>query len=196
MGHHRLLLQKHSLNLFHLPCSCLTSGQIFLLRRSSLGSVSSVVLASHISPFTVKVVKVENGNSAPQPHEPHVSCWGAACGWWLPFWSAPRPSCAGRHGPAGGRFSWTSLSSNWPLCWEFSPSPSRPSYGRPVLALQKQRVVTTRSCLKTSVGYWHVVCAPQHGVWVLHCPLPRSALTCPLSSETPASLPCLIPLCL
>lgn len=43
------------------------------------------------------------------------------------------------------------------------------------LLCRSSESVMTHSCLNTSVGDWHAVCAPQHSTWVLHCSLPRSA---------------------
>ena len=47
---------------------------------------------------------------------------------------------------------------------------SHPSYGLQHFLRRSSDTVMPRPCLKTSVGCWHMVCAPQQGTQVLHCP--------------------------
>ena len=115
-------------------------------------------------PFTLNLIKPENEDSVAQTHEPHVRRRGAARGWWPPCWRArwgtpiPTDGSAGRHCTA------------YLPAASFSPSPSHPSYGLQHFLRRSSDTVMPRPCLKTSVGCWHMVCAPQQGTQVLHCP--------------------------
>lgn len=113
-----------------------------------------MVGSSHMAPFTLKLVKIENGNSAPQPREPHVRCWGAACGWGLPYWRAQQDTP--RVLDVTAQLVDGSLGHHCPTT-DLSAVSSHPLHlillkVAQCLLCRSSESVMTHSCLNTSVG--------------------------------------------